>query len=170
MSSRAESLLATLRVTPAFYQSGRFTPLSHPETARGPVRNGDPRIPLGKEPIPASARVFLRVELGIPAEMVEAASVSFLVAVDMGKKSEGEAGKKSDEGGKSVASAVTEAMEFIRSGGYGIPKHQLAALQERLGEEITRQMSAVKVERSVEDSLRSSLQKKTGNCMVVHQA
>ena len=65
---------------------------------------------MGKDPLPASARVFLRVELGIPAELVEAASVSFLVAVDV-KRSEGEAGKKGDEGGRSVASAVAVSSE-----------------------------------------------------------
>ena len=161
MRSRAESLLATLRVTPTFYLSGRFIRHSPAETARTP-RSGEPRIPVGKDPLPASARVFLRVELGIPAELVEAASVSFLVAVDV-KRSEGEAGKKGDEGGRSVASAVAEAMAFLRNGGYGIPKHQLVALQERLGEEISRQMRAIKVERSPEESLRSSLQKKTGS-------
>lgn len=160
----------TLRVTPSFYQSGRFIVLSRAETTRAPPRAGDARVPLGKDPIPASARVFLRVELGIPAEAVEGACVSFLVAVDVGKKSEGETGKKSDEGGKSVASAVAEAMEFLRSRGFGIPKHQLAAVQERLGEEIARQMSAIKVERSGEDSMRSSLQKKTGNGVVAWRA
>ena len=105
------------------------------------------------------------MELGIPAEVVDAASVSFHVGVDV-KRSEGEAGRKGDEGGKSVASAVAEAMAFLRRGEYGIPKHQLAALQERLGEEISRQMSAIKVERLPEESLRSSLQKKTGSSAV----
>ena len=65
--------------------------------------------------------------------------------------------------GANYCGAATDAMNYLNSQDLGIPKKQLKLLQERLNEEIIRQVNSVRVERFSEEPTRpTSVKSKNG--------
>lgn len=110
-----------------------------------------PRLPIGKDPIPPQSRVILQISITLPsANSIDSPCLSFNVFYDLMK-------------GTNYCGAATDAVNYLNSQDLGIPKKQLKLLQERLNEEIIRQVNSVRVERFSEEPVRpSSVKLKNG--------
>ena len=110
-----------------------------------------PRLPIGKDPIPPQSRVILQISITLPsANSIDSPCLSFNVFYDLMK-------------GANYCGAATDAMNYLNSQDLGIPKKQLKSLQERLNEEIIRQVNSVRVERFSEEPTRpTSVKSKNG--------
>ena len=110
-----------------------------------------PRLSIGKDPIPPQSRVILQISITLPsANAIDSPCLSFNVFYDLMK-------------GANYCGAATDAMNYLNSQDLGIPKKQLKLLQERLNEEIIRQVNSVRVERFSEEPIRpTSVKSKNG--------
>lgn len=101
-----------------------------------------PRLTIGKDPIPPQSRIILQISLALPsANSIDSPCLSFNVFYDLMK-------------GANYCGAATDAVNYLNNQDLGIPKKRLTLLQERLNEEIIRQVNSVRVERFSEEPIR----------------